>query len=165
MSTRVRMTSIGKRTLELQRGHNVFVGPSILNGKGVFAAQEFQKGDIICQFVGYPNISKTTKLAQQYMICDHDSTCVIPTNQNGSRLLTTPPDLSGHLINEASHLGDGTHLRPNAMIVASSLIPDHNGLLHWDVICTVPRIKKNEELLICYGNRYMRHGYNVSLHC
>ena len=162
----------------------VYVGKSQYGaGRGVFASRDFSRGELVCFFHGrristsrvalFPS-SLQDQMGRYMMSGPFDYVCV-PVCDNGLVPKVLPGAFSGCLINEASVV-DGVHRKPNVLTVLPPppMYGAYNGgcpafgdteTYDWPVVATRP-IKKNEELLMCYGSDYgHREGYEVSGYC
>ena len=163
-------------------GRRVFVAPSMLGGRGLFARSDIRQGEIVCWFRGRAaNLDPLKKSSSidllhklfRYSYCV-DGKCNIPLDFQGEQI-KLPPHLSGHLINECS-IKDGLHLRPNVYLdlidniddpltIKKSTCPFYGtNYFEWPIVAS-RNISKYQEFLLCYGEGYSFRTYDISKHC
>lgn len=166
-----------------RKNEDVIVAASYFKGRGVFAARHFKPGEVMCFFRGLAvpmrdlenGPDQIRRRAYEYSFCDEQrDICAVPL-RGLTELTPLPAHLSGHLINEATTLDDGTDFAPNvvvdfsspeAFVPSSETCPFLEGrFLQWPLIAT-RKIHPGEELLLCYGAAYSaRGGYSPSCSC
>ena len=162
---------------------DVFVARSYFGGRGLFAQRDFCAGERLCHFRGLAasmarlerGPDDVRKKAYEYSFCDADhDLCAVPL-LDLVREASLPPGLSGHLCNEASFveaLGDFAanafvdFSAPDAFRPSRAVCPHLRGpYLQWPLLAR-RRVRRGEELLICYGAAYSsRNGYLPARSC
>ena len=162
-------------TLLNPKSSSLRIGPSNVQGLGVFTEKAFSKGEIVCFFHGrkmsYKDYASTPayirKRMCQYMMSMSENRLCVPTRADGS-IPMFPPSHAGCLVNEASN-----KLKPNVMTqipfnkgesIGCPFLGEDVAVYDWPMIALTD-IPIGTELLTCYGSQYGPRNYNVSKLC